>query len=66
VYQPDKQHLEIRLVCKQDVDSEWLEDVRTEIRARFGDTMQISIQLVDDIELTPEGKHRYIFSEVKP
>ncbi len=66
VYQPDTQHLELRLVCKQDVDSEWLEDVRTEIRARFGDLMQVSLQLVDDIELTPAGKHRYVISEVTP
>jgi phenylacetate-CoA ligase len=66
VYQPDRQHLEIRLVCKQDVDSEWLEGVRTEIRARFGDSTEISLQLVDRIELTPTGKHRFIVSEVAP
>jgi phenylacetate-CoA ligase len=65
-YQPDKQHLEVRLVCKQDVDAAWLEEVRQELQARFGEGMQISLQVVDDIELTPAGKHRFIISEVKP
>jgi phenylacetate-CoA ligase len=66
VYQPNTQHLEIRLACKQNVDFEWLEGVRTEIRARFGDSTQISLQLVDGIELTPAGKYRFIVSEVAP
>jgi phenylacetate-CoA ligase len=66
VYQPDRQHLEVRLVCKQDVSSVWLDNVRNELQARFGEAMQISLQVVDDIELTPAGKHRYIISEVKP
>jgi phenylacetate-CoA ligase len=66
VYQSDKKHLEVRLVCRQDVDSVWLENLRNEIQARFGKSMQISLQLVDHIELTPAGKHRFIISEVKP
>lgn len=66
VYQPDRKHLEVRLVCKQDVGSAWLEGVRDELQARFGEAMQISLQVVDDIELTPAGKHRFIISEVKP
>jgi hypothetical protein len=66
VYQPDKEHLKVRLVCKQEVDSAWLEEVRGELKVRFGERMQISLQVVDDIELTPAGKHRFIISEVKP
>ena len=66
VYQPDREHLVVRLVCRQSVDSAWLEGVRSELRARFGEAMQISLQVVDDIELTPAGKYRFVISEVKP
>lgn len=66
VYQPDKNHLEVRLVCNQQVSETWLNNTRAEIQNRFGESTQISLQLVDQIQLTPAGKHRYIISEVKP
>jgi len=66
VYQPDRQHLEVRLVCRQNVESAWLESIRGELQARFGESMQISLRVVDNIELTPAGKHRLVISEVKP
>ena len=66
VYQADKNHLEVRLVCRQSVDQAWIETARSELQARFGAEMHISIQLVDNIALTPAGKHRYIVSEVTP
>ena len=66
VHQPDREHLNVRLVCNQPVDSAWLDKVRAEIRARFGQATQVSIQLVDHIELTPAGKYRHAISEVKP
>jgi phenylacetate-CoA ligase len=66
VYQADKTHLEIRLVCKQAVTTQWLEAVKAEVQNRFGPLTHISLEVVDDIPLTPAGKHRYIVSEVKP
>ena len=66
VHQPDRKHLNVRVVCNQPVDSAWLDNVRTEIQARFGQETQVSIHVVDQIELTPVGKHRHIISEVKP
>jgi len=66
VHQPDREHLEVRLVCKQTVDPAWLEYVRNEIQARFGEAMHISLEVVDHIELTPAGKHRFIISEIRP
>lgn len=66
VYQPDRSHIEVRLVCRKDVESAWLERLRQEVRARFGESMQVSIQVVDDIELTSAGKHRFIVSEIRP
>lgn len=66
VYQPDRKHLEVRLVCRQAVDQDWLGRARAELQARFGVDMDISLQIVDEIPLTPAGKHRYIISEVPP
>lgn len=66
VYQPNKQHLEIRLLCKEEAGSEWLEDIRDEIRARFGTSMQVSFQVVGDLELSLVGKHHHVISEVSP
>jgi phenylacetate-CoA ligase len=66
VYQPDRKHLEVRLVTKQIVDQVWLEAARSELKARFGADMSITLRVVDDIALTPAGKHRYIISDVTP
>ena len=66
VHQPDREHLNIRLVCDQPVDSAWLDDIRTATRARFGQATQVSVQIVDRIEMTPAGKYRQIISEVSP
>lgn len=66
VYQPNRERLEVRLVCKQEVDSDWLDELRSEIQARFGVSMEVPIQVVDSIELTPAGKHRFIVSDVAP
>lgn len=66
VHQPDKEHLEVRLVCRQPVDQAWLDRMHQELQTRFGQSMHISLCVVDNIELTAAGKHRYIVSEVKP
>jgi phenylacetate-CoA ligase len=65
-HQPDREHLNIRLVCNQPVNSVWLDNVRAEVQDRFGQATQVSIQLVDQIELTPVGKHRHVISDVRP
>lgn len=66
VRQPDRQHLDIRLVCNQAVDQAWLDGVRREVQERFGEGMAVTVQVVDEIALTPAGKHRYIVSDVRP
>lgn len=66
VYQPDARHLEVRLVCNRPVGAAWLEAARAEIQHRFGPATQVTLQVVDHLELTPAGKHRYIISEVTP
>jgi phenylacetate-CoA ligase len=66
VYQPDMQHIEVRLTCRSDVDSLWLNNVHDELQNRFGKDMRITIKIVDHFELTRAGKHRFIISDVKP
>jgi phenylacetate-CoA ligase len=66
IYQPDRENLEVRLVCKEKVDTTYLEKIRNEIQPFFGESMHISVKLLDHIELTPGGKYRYVISEVQP
>ncbi|MBN2002389.1 MAG: phenylacetate--CoA ligase family protein [Anaerolineae bacterium] len=66
VYQPDPAHLEVHIVCNQTVTDNWLEGVQAEIQTRFGPGTSVSLQVVDQIALTPAGKHRYIVSDVRP
>jgi phenylacetate-CoA ligase len=66
VYQPRKEQLEVRLICRERVSDDWIESVRSEIQARFGYTTRVSLHIVDHLELTPAGKHRYIISKVTP
>lgn len=64
-YQPDIHHLEVRLICNQRVDEAWLDTLRREVQSHFGSGTQVSIHLVDHLELTPAGKWRYIISDVE-
>jgi phenylacetate-CoA ligase len=66
VYQPDRNHLDIRLVCNRPCDSAWLARLQHELHECFGEDMNISLDIVDAIPLTPAGKHRFIISDVKP
>jgi phenylacetate-CoA ligase len=66
IYQPDRENLEVRLVCNGKVGTIDLENIRNEIQPFFGESMHISVELVDHIKLTDGGKYRHVISEVKP
>ena len=66
IYQPDQKHLELRLVCRNKNDTGWLDSLSEELHECFGDDMNIVFRLVDQIELTSAGKHRFIISDVRP
>lgn len=66
VYQPSVRRLEVRLVCRKSVSEAWREELRGELQARFGPTVEILIRVVDDIPLTPAGKHRVVISDAGP
>jgi phenylacetate-CoA ligase len=66
IYQPDQQHLEVRLVCRQRVGPNYLENIRKELQPLFGDAMDISVKLVEDITPAKSGKRLFLISDVKP
>ena len=66
VYQPDTQHLEVRLILREEVSTAFLEGISTQIQDHFGPAMQVSIQILDEISLTRAGKHRFVISDIKP
>jgi len=65
IYQPDREHLEVRLLCRQRVAPALLEDIRNELQPSFGGMMNISVIQVDNIEPTEAGKRHYVISKVK-
>jgi phenylacetate-CoA ligase len=65
-YQRNKRHLDIQLVCKETVTAAWIDEVKAEIQSCFGKDILVTINIVDHIELTRAGKHRFVISDVKP
>jgi phenylacetate-CoA ligase len=63
-YQPDRQHLEVRIVASPRDDPTWLERLDHELHLGFGEDMQIDLLLVDEIPLTAAGKHRVVISDI--
>ena len=66
VYQADIGSLEVRLACRQPLSEAQLDSLRAQIQQRFGSSTRISMRIVDQLELTPAGKHRFVISEIKP
>ena len=66
VYQADMRHLEIRLLLRHEAKPRWFDEVRDDVKRIFGEDMQISLKVVDNIPLTAAGKHLDIISEVEP
>ena len=66
VYQPDIEHLIIRLVCSDAGLPETIREQMTrEMREIVGDGMEISFEQVDAIPLTKRGKRAFVCSDVK-
>ena len=65
-HQLDREHIEVRLVRNKDVKSTLCEDVRNELKPCFDEAMQITVKLVDKIDLTQAGKFRPVISDVRP
>jgi phenylacetate-CoA ligase len=65
IYQPDIRHLEVRLVCKQNVGPDLPEHIRRELQPLFGDSVDISVKLVEDIVPSKSGKRLFLISDIK-
>jgi phenylacetate-CoA ligase len=66
VYQPDRQHLEVRLQCQASPSPDWLANVQARLQTHFGQAVHIALLTVDDLPLPPSGKHRFVVSAVEP
>lgn len=64
IYQPRVDHLQVRLVVGEEIDQGSLDTMRDELREELGKSMSIDIQVLDELELTPAGKNRYLISDV--
>ena len=66
MHQPDDRHLEVSLVCKQDVDAAYLEGIRKELQPLFGDPVRITVRVVEDLSISSSGKRLFVTGDVKP
>lgn len=66
VYQADIGSLEVRLACRQPLTEFQLDSLHATIQQRFGPSTHVTMQVVDQLPLTPAGKHRFVISEVRP
>jgi phenylacetate-CoA ligase len=66
VVQPDLDHLQIRLVTRQGAPQPDSVRLLAELRQTLGNTVQISLEWVDRLELTAAGKLRVTISHVRP
>jgi phenylacetate-CoA ligase len=65
-HQYNRHYIEIKLITNTPVTQVWIDNIKAEIQARFGEGTDIIIQLVDKIELGPSGKHHVVISDIKP
>ena len=66
VYQADTGSLEVRLACRQPLSEAQLDSLGARIQERFGPSTHVTMQVVEQLQLTPAGKHRFVISEVRP
>lgn len=66
VYQPDVDHLVIRVVCDdQALPDEIRQQILKEMREIVGNAITLKLERVDEIPLTKRGKRAFVCSDVK-
>jgi len=63
-YQPSLNEVRITIESSGDLSEDTLQTLRRKVMAHLGPGIEVSMQVVDAIPLTPTGKHRYVISEV--
>ena len=63
-YQDSLDHLEVRIVRKENFRNTEIEKVQSLVSSYFSDSIKVSISFVDEIKRTPAGKYHYVESKV--
>ena len=64
-FQPDIDHVIIRLVANKNYNPEDAELLKREVRQLTGGELEVSIELVKEIPRTRVGKYRFVVSEIE-
>jgi phenylacetate-CoA ligase len=63
-YQGTKGKVVFRYIPKPTCDETILQDVRRRLMVKLGDDVELTFQPVDEIPLTPRGKHRFLIQKL--
>ena len=63
-YQEEKGQVLFRYIPKESCDQTLLTDIRRRLLVKLGDDVELTMQAVDDIPLTPRGKHRFLIQKL--
>jgi phenylacetate-CoA ligase len=63
-YQEEKGRVAFRYIPKPTLNDTILQDIRRRLLVKLGDDVEIELQAVDDIPLTPRGKHRFLIQKL--
>ena len=66
IIQEDLKHLRVLLVPGKDFMNSDVETIRSGMRERLGQDVEVSVDLVADIPAERSGKFRYVVSHVEP
>lgn len=63
-YQKSLNQITVKIESSGDLSEDTLQTLREKVMAHLGPGIEVSMQTVDAIPLTPTGKYRYVISEV--
>jgi len=64
VIQNEITKLDIKIIVKDNFQSHELTEIKKQIKAAVGDKMKLNVSIVEEIPLTPSGKHRVTISNI--
>lgn len=64
VYQKSLNEIKIAIESRVDLPESLLQTLRQKVTRHLGPEVEVKLQLVDSIPLTPTGKYRYVISQV--
>lgn len=64
-YQEEKGQVIFRYIPKDTCNEAILQDIRRRLPVKLGDDIELTMQAVNDIPLTPRGKHRFLIQKLQ-